>query len=139
MARPRPTESTGADRVRIEPADADTWLGDNHVSGGADQPSFTGPRTVDALGAQDRHHTFGEPVGLLDVRVAPEDEHVDAEVVVLLESVGDLLVRPTSAVQGAPPLLSDGLAGCPGGSPQVRQTSACLAATGPAGAEDPPK
>ena len=50
-----------------------------------------------ARGPQDRHHALAEPVGLLEVRVAGEDELVEAEVVVLDDAVGHLVVASRRA------------------------------------------
>src|SRR5215470_17501279 len=44
--------------------------------------------------AQARQHAFAEPVRLFEVGVAGEDELVEAELGVLDDAVGDLVVRP---------------------------------------------
>ena len=49
----------------------------------------------------DRHHALADPVGLLEVRIAGEDELVDAELVVLGDPVGDLLVAADQRGAGA--------------------------------------
>ena len=48
--------------------------------------------TPEAAPLEDRQHALAEPVCLLQVRVAGEDELGDAGLGVLLDEVGDLLV-----------------------------------------------
>ncbi|EGJ79002.1 putative alkanesulfonate monooxygenase [Streptomyces sp. Tu6071] len=60
-------------------------------SGARTGPRTGGPPQSPAL--QERQHPLAEPVRLLQVRVAGEDELVDAHRVVLLDEPGHLLVR----------------------------------------------
>src|SRR3954463_3839821 len=51
--------------------------------------------------AQDREHALADAVGLLQVRIAGEDELVDARLVVLGDAIGDLLVAAHQRGAGA--------------------------------------
>src|SRR5690349_12281896 len=63
---------------------------ERHLCRGGDLlPGRVVPQT---LRGQAREHSLTEPVRLLQVRVAGEDELVDAEGVVLLDPLGDLVV-----------------------------------------------
>src|SRR6202035_4112491 len=57
--------------------------------------------TPDAAPLEDRQHALTEPVCLLQVRVAGEDELGDAGLGVLLDEVGDLLVAADQGGAGA--------------------------------------
>src|SRR3954453_18777447 len=67
----------------------------------------------DTPGPKHRHDAFAEPVRLLEVRIAGEDELVEAEFLVLANPVGDL-------VEGADERGPDAAAHEPDAGPHVR-------------------